>query len=495
MDAALQSDVEFADIRVGTQRQYDISAAGMGGLSSAVGYSVRVRAQGTWSVKHGTALTTDAVTSTAREAAVTARNAAAVNATLRRTKLGGLDTLELAPAPVVTGEWHVPVEVDPFTVPFDDTVRLCESLAGLGPRFGHVGTLASVRWTTETIVFASTDGSLVTQTLPRAIPNFGAVAWLPSSTGDTVYVALAGAEPASRGYEIVLATDLPDRYRAAAEEAIRLRELPITTFDDVGRYPIVFGGSAFAALAATILSPALDGDRIFGFEADASGDSFLVPIDDALHAATPAFSPLLTMSAHRALPSPVAVGWDDDGVTPEPYTLIEHGRVVDVHTTRDTAPLMAEWYRQRNQPMRSHGCSVTASPTGAPVGGGSHVVVHPASTTISNESLWRDMTHGFFMRGLRVNPSPTLSSAAASSGYGLEIKHGKPIARLNPYEPLRISVAARSLFDKQMVALGGSNTVGTGFETLSKSMPWQRLWQPATAPAARCDNVDVIKWS
>jgi TldD protein len=56
-----------------------------------------------------------------------------------------------------------------------------------------------------------------------------------------------------------------------------------------------------------------------------------------------------------------AVAWDDEGVVPEDFDIVKDGVLVDYQTTREQAPWLDWWYAQRNQPVRSHGCSYAQS--------------------------------------------------------------------------------------------------------------------------------------
>jgi len=71
----------------------------------------------------------------------------------------------------------------------------------------------------------------------------------------------------------------------------------------------------------------------------------------------------------------------------------------------------------------------------------------------------------------------------------VEIRNGKPVGRI---VELWLSVASRSLLNAQLVALGDARTAWTGLVLTDKSMPWQSLAQPVTAPAAQAKDLDVV---
>jgi len=479
MDAAHGAGADFADIRIGVQRDFSVFSGRV-----AVGYGIRARVNGTWSFESGTVLTPDAVATAARTAVADARTAAAINA-----RLGQPSGIELAPAPVVTGEWQSPVSIDPFAVPIDDYMRFWQSCAQVGDRFGAgVQTRSAMSWQLETRVFASTTGSLVTQQLTRGGIGLSASAVLPDRD-DNVEVQIPGFGLQSVGFEAVLDPTIFDHLAVGAQEAIRWRELREQTFPDVGRYPVVFDGATMARIVGGTVNAALDGDRAAGLEADAAGETFLTPVSDVLRATTPQFSPLLTVTAGRAVPSRVAVQWDDDGVVPEAYTVVDRGHVTDYHTTRETAPLLAEWYAKHNHSLRSHGGCVSTTPASVPVGIAGDVSVAPAQTPADIDALMREMQRGFLVIDGYARVSPGLTGGLLDATLVIEVQQGKPIRRLRG---MWFAFNTKGVVGKSLVALGSKDTVRTASIQIPKGIPWESVQFPVTAPAAFCKDVDVV---
>jgi len=481
METAKAQGADFADIRIGVQRECAGSYARM-----SLGYGVRARVAGTWAFEHGTVLTNEAVAAATKTAVIGARTASAVNAQLGRKVLE-----PFAEVPVVKGEWHVPVQIDPFSVPVDDFFRVQGTFGDPTKHLGgFVNSYGGLRWVTETRVFASTEGSLVTQSFTRGGASIDVRAWLPDMPWDSVDIRVTRDDGESAGFEVMLRTNYNDRIIAAAEEAIRWRELPRKKFDDVGRYPAVFDGAAFAGIVGHTLNFALDGDRLSGNEADASGRSFLQPFAEKPLQPPPEFSSLLTLRSNRSLPSSMAVQWDDDGVVPVPYTLVEKGTVVDFHTTRETAPLFENWYAKRNHPYKLHGSSVAPTPASLPMCSGGEVTVDAAATATTEADLYRDIKHGFLMKGAYVQPAPGLTTGLLGSGFVAEIVNGKAVARL--YN-LRMAFLTNSVLRTGLTALGDAKTLGTTIARTPKGMPWQEMMHPVTAPAAFCKEVDILR--
>jgi len=477
IDAAKSAGASYADIRIAEEYGLRIDI-GMSGpettMSSRFSYGVRVLVNGAWAFVHGTVPNADAVTAAARSAVATARGYASLVT----------HPVELIPAPVVTGSWTSPIKIDPFSIPLSDQIDLLYGIADVvyrelgGDHMGHFD------WTKEVRSFASSEGSLVTQTLYRARPFTRAqVAQTMFPRGE---VNLPNYGPVTAGYETVLQPDLQDQMRAAAERAARLSTLPMAEFD-VGRFPIVFDGFTFAAALGQTLGQALQLDRALGAENDAAGSSFLAPPADIV--GKDMINPLLNVTASRAVPSVHAVQWDDEGVVPDDFPLIKDGGVVDYCTSRDTAGALKSWYQQRGRPLRSHGC-VVADNANEPVRVRTpHLYVTPATSTASVEDLCRDVSRGLLiMQGEYFSVDQQLTTGSLLWGLMYEIRKGKLVHRVRD---AGIQFGTRK-FWKSLTVLGGANSVRNQHYDAYKGNPWRRLKETGTAPAGLFKDVDVI---
>jgi TldD protein len=124
-----------------------------------------------------------------------------------------------------------------------------------------------------------------------------------------------------------------------------------------GRYDLVLLPShLFLTIHESIAHPT-ELDRIMGYEANYAGTSFISPIEDYLGKFRYG-QPIMNIQAERSSPGSLAtVGWDDEGVRPDEYLIVKDGILNDLQTTREQAPMLADWYRQSGKPVRSHGNS------------------------------------------------------------------------------------------------------------------------------------------
>jgi TldD protein len=488
IEAATQAGATYADVRIGERHRLQLTPNGIevnAHIISTVTYGVRVLVDGAWALVHGIVPSVDAVTTAARDAVAMAKGYTTL--VTRRA--------ELAPAPVAVGEWATPMQIDPFAVPLREHSAMIDSYIQLTGRYP--GTWPSgefFHWTKETRVFASSEGSLVTQTLRGSRTDIGVriggdFGWL------TLKFPAMGA--ASGGYETLGdVTQYADGYKALIDDVNRYKRLPERTLD-VGRYPVVVDGATLGMLFGRTVGLALELDRVLGYEADASGTSYLAPPLELL--GTPICSPQLTVTATRAVPTPSAARWDDDGVETQPYPVIQGGRLVDYHTSRSTAPALRTWYELQGQPVRSHGCAVATEAGEYPMVRTPHLTMNAGQSVASLETLYKDVKEGVLVLGLPdCSTDQMFASSTVSAPLGgldgrlvFKIERGKIVHRLGGNGLL---LSTRRLWKEQLVSLGDATTVQQTDFAVQKGMPWQPAQQSTTAPAALFKDVDVMAY-
>jgi TldD protein len=486
IESARAAGASFADIRI-SERQFlqlwlDPMSPVMPSTSiqSTYDFGVRVLVNGAWAFVHGTNPTAEATAKAARDATATARGYARH---VRRK-------VELAPAPVATGEWTTPFKIDPFTVPLEDQAALLGAYRAAAARVRY-GSNPGVgfRWLRDTRVFASTEGGLATQIIYRSDPSASVTGnlGLGERGNGPVSARLPGYLPAAGGYEMVMQPGFQDTIKRYTEEAVRIASIPRRTLD-VGRYPVVFDGVTLGAAMGATIGPALELDRVLGHEADAAGTSYLSPPDEVL--GTPITSPLLNLKAHRALPAIWAVKWDDEGVEPDSYDLVRDGILVDYHTSRDTAPMLADWYAKQGKPMRSHGCLVTPEVDMPALVRAPHLVVTPSAKGASLDDLAKELNHGILVSDINGFSSDHQLAGGSMlwGGKLFEVVQGKIVRRLDG-NGLQFRT---STFWKSLQTLGDETTLGSSSYNLRKGQPWHAVQHVTSAPAGLFKEIDVV---
>ena len=350
LDAARRAGAAYADVRIHRNRNQSVSTREqrITGFddSETFGFGVRVLAGGAWGFAASRDLNLDEVQRVARQAVAQARANASV---LRRP-------VELAPAePVRDGQWRSPIRQDPFDVPVEEKVAHLLEANAAAMRAGARFVTSSMFFLREEKTFASTDGSFITQTVYRTLPQMNVTA---VAGGDFQTRMSTPVQPMGLGYEHVRAARLVENAAVWAQEAVqKLTARPVQP----GRYDLVLLPShLFLTIHESIAHPT-ELDRILGYEANFAGTSFISPIADYLGKFR--YGPdIFNIQAERSAPGSLAtVGWDDEGVKPDDYLIVKNGILQDLQTTREQAPMLADWYRAQGRPVRSHGNSYAES--------------------------------------------------------------------------------------------------------------------------------------
>jgi TldD protein len=317
--------------------------------SETSGLGVRVLVEGTWGFAASRTLSAASANEVARTAVAQAR----ANRAAQR------QPVELAPiGPAEEGEWRSPIEIDPFDVPIDDKVGLLLDANAAATRVaGARFASSSMSFVREQKFFASTDGIVTDQTVYRCWPRLS-VSAVSSAGSDFQSRDSTPLQPMGLGYEYVRDADLVGNAPVWAEEAVE--KLSARSVEP-GLWDLVLLPShLFLTLHESIAHPT-ELDRIQGFEANYAGTSFIHPVEDFLGSFR--YGPdFMQIQGERSAPGGLAtVGWDDEGVRPDDYYIVENGILADLQTTREQAPWLADWYRSRGREVRSHGNSYAQS--------------------------------------------------------------------------------------------------------------------------------------
>jgi TldD protein len=403
IDAARAAGASFADVRVSSARtvslvfENNLSSGTRDmtppNLLSGASYGVRAMVDGAWGFAAGSDLVSDDVAATARMAVAEARS----------NRPRHPRTVVLAPAALVSeGRWVTPIKTDPFTIPLSEQADL--ALAAM-EKVGAAGidrVQLALQWVRSNRVFASTEGSLISQQLDVAVPQGGVTAFGTPGVRSTTAGASARIDAGGYGYEAIsdvdvgaLLVDAAQRARALAKDMVAH---PPTSVD-VGRYDLVISRRAVATLVRDNVSAALNLERALGYHANRGGTTFAAPPAQTL-GQFQVGSKLLTVTADRSMShSAATVGWDDEGIKPEAYTLVKDGVIVDYHTNRQMATQLGSWYQQRGEAIRSHGC---ASGSGGvlPNIAAPNLRIAPGGGSADVTDLIADTKHGFYIESI-----------------------------------------------------------------------------------------------
>src|SRR5215211_328841 len=346
--AAKSAGASYSDVRIGryrnsivfTREQQIVQTAD----TDSVGAGVRALVDGTWGFGATKVLTRDGVAAAAREAVAIAK----------ANRIARDQPVQLAPVQAYpNATWKSAFKIDPFTIPIEQRADLllkanAEALKVKGVRFVNSGLL----FVKEDRNFASTEGSVISQTIVRVSVPFQITAVAPDNSD--FQTRANPIAPAGRGWEYVLEQDIVGNAGKWAEEAVQ--KLTAKSVE-VGRYDLVLHPTHLWLTIHESIAHPTELDRALGYEANYAGTSFVAPPEKVL-GKLKFGSPLMNIRADRSQPgSLAAVGWDDEGQRPEEFDIVSKGIFVDYQTTREQAPWLDAYYKKIGKPTRSHGCS------------------------------------------------------------------------------------------------------------------------------------------
>lgn len=386
MDVARSEGADYADGRV-IRTQFEAVGAReqmITQVQSTDSYGINVRALvgGSWGFAATQIFTRDAVANIAREAVAIARanNEVAPSTTV------------LAPVDIFPdADWVTPHSIDPFTIPIEDKAALLlrvneEALRVNNIRFSS-SSILSVK---EERLLATTEGSVVRQTLMRINPSINITAISPD--GSDFQSRSAVVEPAGRGYEYVMGLELAANAQGWAEEAAMKLDAPGV---EPGKWDLVLHPSNLWLTIHENIGHPTELDRALGFEANYAGTSFIYPPEDVIGKLKMGPEFLQFEGNRTEFGGCATTGWDDEGVPAEAWPIIKDGIFVDYQTTRE----QAAWISQHTGIDRSHGCSYGQNWESMPFQRMPNVSMLPGEENLSEDDVIAATERGILVEG------------------------------------------------------------------------------------------------
>jgi len=479
IEAAVHAGAQFADLRVSDRREYRAGGVNDPGLLSfTYGYGIRVRVNGGEAFVCGADPTPEGIVQAAQQAVVTARAVAAVSA----------PAVPLVLVPAVTGEWQAPIAIDPFAISPDEHVFASAGFNYYGRRCSALIRVA-FGWESETRVFASSEGTLLTQGWTRFQPRvtLDASNWrLGWHTSQLVH---PGFVPCTAGFEAILGDAPHTRLEAASAELEALMRYPFGPVE-VGRGAVVLDGHAAASLLSATLVPALSLERVLGDEQDIGEGSFLAPPTVAM--GEPLFAPHLHLAVEQGMPHFGAMQWDDEGVATTSFPLIEQGAIVNYLGTRAS---LAEWTHdaslekpvQRPRPPHVPGCAFALDVMTQPSSRPGALTMHPVASGPSLADLIKTMQSGYLVRNASVQVDQGGAGGILRPHFLFEVRRGAIVRRVLD---ARLEFSTRKLL-AGMTAVGNAETVDTARGYVPGGVPWSLAFHTLTAPAVQCRDINI----
>jgi TldD protein len=348
INTAKSAGASYSDVRIGryrtsivfTREQQIVNTADV----DTMGAGVRALVDGTWGFGATKNLTTDGVASAAREAVAIAK----------ANRIARDQPVQLTPVQSYpNATWKSSFKIDPFTIPIEQRADLllkanAEALKVKGVKFVNSGLL----FVKEDRNFASTEGSVISQTIVRVAVPFTITAVAPDNSDFQTRSNVVA--PAGRGWEYVLDQDLVGNAGKWAEQAVQKLSGKSV---EVGRYDLVLHPTHLWLTIHESIAHPTELDRALGYEANYAGTSFVAPPEKMLGQFR--YGPdFMNIQGDRSQEGACgSIGYDDEGVKPDTFLIIKNGIVNDYQTTREQAAWLKWWYDKQGKPARSHGCS------------------------------------------------------------------------------------------------------------------------------------------
>jgi len=326
IDLIRQAGCEYGDIRVCSYRNQNLSASdrSLNNLSDNLssGFGVRVLRDGAWGFAASHLQTPEEIAKIVNQAVEIAKG----------SRLSQQKPVKLVPTPAYVDSYITPIKIDPFEISVrekaDLLLEINEQLLSYGDR-GIKKAYSFLRFTKEDKIFASTEGSLIQQTIYRTYPGFGCTAIKNGDAQGRNYER----PPLNIGYEHIDKQDLLGQIASVAEEALEKVDAADAP-EDICTTLILKPTNLWLTIHESVGHPT-ELDRVYGYEANFAGTSFATT--DGLNKLRYG-APCINFKADHTQPQGRSTcGYDDEGVKAEEWYLVKDGILVDYLTDRETA--------------------------------------------------------------------------------------------------------------------------------------------------------------
>lgn len=404
--------------------------------------------------------------------------------------------VDMGPAAVASGSWQHPGIIDPFTISLEEKLDLLQAIANTASQMAlpdYDVRLLTAGFGRQERAVATSDGSYFTQTFFVSDPVF--TVWYtdplsPRAAPRGDYVAFDGLAKEQRGWERFQEAHLTKQVRAPAtlaevRDRVRLPHKPV----DVGRYDVVFSAEAMADLVEKTLGRVTEIDRAMGLEANSGGTTFLSdPL--AMLGSYQMASPLVTLTANRSMPHGLATTrWDDEGVVPDNFTLVDRGILSDFQSTREQASWLAPGYARLGRPVRSHGCARSTGALSLIMQGPPNLALEPGTAPLTFADLVAGTRKGIAVLSCFVRTDYQLRTGIGNQCVMREIVNGKLGSFID---------GGTFLFNtmelwKNVVALGGPASADMFPSARAKGDPTNDWEHSVRAVPVRVRDVTIIE--
>ena len=321
-----QAGCEYGDIRLCNYRNQRLSARDRSlknlADNDSSGFGVRVLLDGAWGFAASHRKTAEEVTRIVNLAVDIAKG----------SRLSQQEPVRLVPVAAYQDQYITPITIDPFTISIGEKAELLLEINDRLLSYGDQGIKKAssfLSFTKEDKVFASTEGSLIEQTIYRSYAGFGCTAIANGDAQERSYER----PPLNIGYEHIDRDVLLGNVERVATEAIAKVQAPKWELDTKTTL-ILKPTNLFLTIHESVGHPT-ELDRVYGYESNFAGTSFATTDKwQKLQYAAPwvNFVADRTQANGRS-----TLAYDDEGVPAQKWYVVKDGILNDYLTDRETA--------------------------------------------------------------------------------------------------------------------------------------------------------------
>jgi TldD protein len=400
LDLAMMRGAQYADARIVDTKTESLAvkdgAVDYLDSDETKGFGVRVLVDGAWGFASSRELALEQADRVADQAVRIARASARVSG----------QPVDLGPPVASRGSYQTPIQVDPFSVSFEDKVDLLLSAdAGMGQVKGVRTRRSNLTFIKEQKWFANSEGALTEQVIYEAGGGIQATAVGEGEVQTRSYPTSFGRQQVTAGWEAVLGWDLPGNAPRIAGQAVALLTAEPCPSEIVTT--IILGGDQVALQVHESCGHPVELDRVFGSEAAYAGTSFLTPekLNNFRYG-----SEVVNLTAESLRPLGLGTfGWDDEGVPAQSTPIVSNGEFTGYLMSRQTAARLG---------MVSNGCMRASSWNRIPLVRMTNISLEPGSWAL--DDLIADTDDGLF---LETNRSWSIDDKRYNFQFGTEIAY------------------------------------------------------------------------
>ncbi len=332
INSAKINGATYADIRIIIKDTEDIEVRN-GEIatldeSESIGFGVRVIVNGCWGFAASSRIEKEEVEKITKKACAEA----AASSMLKK------EDIRFSKEEIHQTTWHTPFIIDPFSVPVTEKLDLLfkiDKILRADPRIAVAES--SMNFMREKQILATSEGSLIEQTLLRSGGGYSATAVKDGDVQKRSFPMSFGGQYLGMGYEIIRSLDLVENAEKTREEAIALLSArPCAP----GKKDIILDGTQLALQIHESVGHPSELDRVMGLEENYAGRSFLTT---EKYRKFRYGSDIVNLVADSTMPTGLSTfGFDDDGTRAQRWHIVKDGIFTGYHTNREFAHVIGD---------------------------------------------------------------------------------------------------------------------------------------------------------